>query len=158
MAVASGCTTGWRAARRYRHFLRFIGVPPDDLQWTIGPVDEPNITSHVYTLPDGVRAAPGAGRCPMLVASELDAIYSPPRPRRYHPVDGPIARLFPTSVRSSGSLSVPRACSRHSISSFCDARRGNRTMDRARPDRRIRPLHGEICQGAQVVPVCVALA
>ena len=25
----------------YRHFLRFIGVPPDELQWWIGDVDEP---------------------------------------------------------------------------------------------------------------------
>jgi 4,5-dihydroxyphthalate decarboxylase len=80
----------------YRHFLRFIGVPPEDLQWTIGPVDEPNITSHVYTLPEGVRAAPeDRALSDMLVACELDAIYSPPRPRRYHPVDGPIVRLFP---------------------------------------------------------------
>ncbi len=80
----------------YRHFLRFIGVPPEDLRWCIGPVDEPNITSHVYTLPDGVSSAP-AGRAlsEMLVAGELDAIYSPPRPRRYHPTEGPIVRLFP---------------------------------------------------------------
>jgi 4,5-dihydroxyphthalate decarboxylase len=80
----------------YRHFLRFIGVPPEDLHWCIGPVDEPNITSHVYTLPDGVASAP-AGRAlsEMLVAGELDAIYSPPRPRRYHPTEGPIIRLFP---------------------------------------------------------------
>src|SRR5579863_1484486 len=79
----------------YRHFLRFIGVVPEELQWCIGPVDEPNITSHVYTLPDGVTSAP-AGRAlsEMLIAGELDAIYSPPRPRRYHPVDGPIVRLF----------------------------------------------------------------
>jgi 4,5-dihydroxyphthalate decarboxylase len=79
----------------YRHFLRFIAVPPEELRWYIGAVDEPNITSHVYTLPDGVRAAP-AGRAlsEMLLAGELDAIYSPPRPRSYHPVDGPIVRLF----------------------------------------------------------------
>ena len=31
----------------------------------------------------------------MLIAGELDAIYSPPRPRRYDPVEGPIVRLFP---------------------------------------------------------------
>ena len=31
----------------------------------------------------------------MLVAGELDAIYSPPRPARYHPTEGPIVRLFP---------------------------------------------------------------
>ncbi len=80
----------------YRHFLRFIGVAPEDLRWCIGPVDEPNITSHVYTLPHGVASAP-AGRAlsEMLISGELDAIYSPPRPRRYHPTEGPIIRLFP---------------------------------------------------------------
>lgn len=79
----------------YRHFLRFIGVPPEELQWCIGAVDEGTITSHAYTLPDSVRAAPeGRALSEMLIAGELDAIYSPPRPRRYHPVDGPIIRLF----------------------------------------------------------------
>jgi 4,5-dihydroxyphthalate decarboxylase len=80
----------------YRHFLRFIGVPPEGLQWWIGDVDEPKITSHVYTLPPGVQAAPeGRALSEMLIAGDLDAIYSPSRPRRYHPVDGPIVRLFP---------------------------------------------------------------
>lgn len=80
----------------YRHFLRFVGVQPDQVQWWIGPVDEPGITNHVYDLPPGVHAAP-AGRAlsEMLIAGDLDAIYSPPRPHRYHPVDGPIVRLFP---------------------------------------------------------------
>ena len=84
----------------YRHFLRFVGVQPEDVQWWIGDVDEARITDHVYNLPDGVHAAP-AGRAlsEMLIAGELDALYSPPRPRRYHPVDGPIVRLFP-DVRS----------------------------------------------------------
>jgi 4,5-dihydroxyphthalate decarboxylase len=31
----------------------------------------------------------------MLIAGELEAIYSPPRPQAYHPVMGSIARLFP---------------------------------------------------------------
>jgi 4,5-dihydroxyphthalate decarboxylase len=31
----------------------------------------------------------------MLVAGGLDAVYSPPRPKRYDPVNGPIVRLFP---------------------------------------------------------------
>ena len=79
----------------YRHFLRFIGVPPEELQWWIGPVDEPNITSHVYTLPAGVKSAPpGRALSDMLIDGELDAIYSPPRPRRYHPANGPIVRLL----------------------------------------------------------------
>ena len=83
----------------YRHFLRFVGVQPEDVQWCIGPVDEGNITSHVYTLPAGVSSAP-AGRAlsQMLIDGELDAIYSPPRPKRYHPVDGPISGCFRTSA------------------------------------------------------------
>src|SRR5690348_2383388 len=28
----------------YRHFLRFVGVQPEDVHWCIGPVDEGNIT------------------------------------------------------------------------------------------------------------------
>lgn len=79
----------------YRHFLRFVGVQPDQVEWWIGSVDEPGITSHVYSLPDGVHAAPaGKPLSEMLLDGELDALYSPPRPRRYHPVDGPIVRLF----------------------------------------------------------------
>ncbi len=80
----------------YRHFLRFIGVPPEGLQWCIGPVDEPNITDHVYTLPEVVRSAPdGQALSEMLIAGDLDALCSPPRPKRYDPVEGPIVRLFP---------------------------------------------------------------
>src|SRR5579863_10416194 len=82
----------------YRHFLNFIGVPPDQLQWWIGEVDGARITSHAYTLPESVRAAPRP-LSEMLIDGELDAIYSPPRPHRYHPVDGPIVRLFP-DIRS----------------------------------------------------------
>ena len=78
----------------YRHFLNFVGVPPDQLQWWIGEVDGARITSHAYTLPEGVRAAPRP-LSEMLIDGELDAIYSPPRPFRYHPVEGPIVRLFP---------------------------------------------------------------
>ncbi len=62
----------------YRHFLRFIGVPPEQLRWWIGDVDEPKITSHVYTLPDGVQAAPqGRALSEMLIAGELDATVQP---------------------------------------------------------------------------------
>ena len=79
----------------YRHFLRFIGVPPDNLQWWIGDIDTPRAATHLYTLPEGVRRSPpGRSLSEMLIAGELDAIYSPPRPQRYDPVDGPIIRLF----------------------------------------------------------------
>jgi len=78
----------------YRHFLAFIGVPPESLHWTIGEVDGARITNHAYTLPEHVKAAPRP-LSEMLIDGELDAIYSPPRPHRYHPTEGPIVRLFP---------------------------------------------------------------
>jgi 4,5-dihydroxyphthalate decarboxylase len=80
----------------YRHFLNFIGVDPASVEWWIGEVDEPRITSHVYSLPDGVHGLPpGQALSEMLIAGELDALLSPPKPRKYHPVNGPIVRLFP---------------------------------------------------------------
>jgi 4,5-dihydroxyphthalate decarboxylase len=80
----------------YRHFLRFVGVDPAAVEWWIGEVDEPRITSHTYTLPDGVHGTPpGQALSEMLIAGELDALLSPPKPRKYHPEDGPIVRLFP---------------------------------------------------------------
>jgi 4,5-dihydroxyphthalate decarboxylase len=79
----------------YRHFLDFIGVSPQSLRWWIGDIDEPRAPTHVYALPSGVQRAPqGRSLSEMLLAGELDAIMSPPRPRLYHPVDGPIIRLF----------------------------------------------------------------
>jgi 4,5-dihydroxyphthalate decarboxylase len=47
-------------------------------------------------LPPGVNApAKGRSLSDMLIAGELEAIYSPPRPEAYHPRSGPLARLFP---------------------------------------------------------------
>jgi 4,5-dihydroxyphthalate decarboxylase len=61
----------------------------------IGEIDGARFTNHVYSLPDGVHVAPvGRSLSDMLIAGDLDAIYSPPRPLRYHPTDGPIVRLF----------------------------------------------------------------
>src|ERR1700746_938977 len=42
----------------YRHFLRFIQVPPESLEWWIGDIDAPRATTHRYTLPTGVRRPP----------------------------------------------------------------------------------------------------
>jgi 4,5-dihydroxyphthalate decarboxylase len=81
----------------YRHFLRFVGVDPDKIQWWIGDVDTAwSSAATNQALPPGVNA-PALGRSlsDMLIAGELDAIYSPPRPQAYHPKSGPIARLFP---------------------------------------------------------------
>jgi 4,5-dihydroxyphthalate decarboxylase len=80
----------------YRHFLNFIGVAPARIGWWIGDVDKGWSASHHATLPDGVHPVPeGRFLSEMLLAGDLEAIYSPPRPARYHPKDGPIVRLFP---------------------------------------------------------------
>ena len=80
----------------YRHFLQFLGVPPESLQWWIGDVDATRAPTHLYTLPEGVhRPTEGRSLSEMLIVGELDAIYSPPRPQHYDPVNGPIIRLFP---------------------------------------------------------------
>ena len=80
----------------YRHFLRYLGVDPAKVQWWIGDIDTPWSAPMDQTLPAGVNAAPkGRSLSDMLLAGELEAIYSPPRPKKYHPQHGPIARLFP---------------------------------------------------------------
>ncbi|HVH82286.1 MAG TPA: hypothetical protein VM782_23010 [Stellaceae bacterium] len=80
----------------YRHFLNFVGVPPSRLEWWIGDVEGGWRARHSGELPPGVHAVPeGRFLLEMLLAGDLEAIYSPPRPSRYHPKDGPIVRLFP---------------------------------------------------------------
>jgi 4,5-dihydroxyphthalate decarboxylase len=87
--VASG--TIW-----YRHFLTWIGVPPDRLQWWIGQVEGAWSARHPGDFPPGVSPVPeGQTLVKMLLAGDLEAVYSPPRPIPYHPKDGPIVRLFP---------------------------------------------------------------
>ena len=144
----------------YRHFLRFIDVPPEELQWCIGPVDEPNITSHVYTLPDGVRAAPeGRALSEMLIAGELDAIYSPPRPRRYHPVDGPIVRLFPDirAIEREYFRATRMFPPQHLIVLRREAWEQNKWIARALTDAFSRGTD-TFAQGAAFVSLCVAVA
>ena len=80
----------------YRHFLRFVGVDPASIQWWIGDIDTPWSAPMDSTLPAGVSAAPnGRSLSQMLIAGDLEAIYSPPRPQAYHVERGPLVRLFP---------------------------------------------------------------
>ena len=80
----------------YRHFLRFVGLDPAAIQWWIGDVDTAWSSPVDPNLPAGVKTAPaGRSLSDMLLADELDAVYSPPRPQAYHPRTGAIARLFP---------------------------------------------------------------
>ena len=80
----------------YRHFLRYLGLDPSSIQWWIGDIDASGYVATNQALPPGVHVPPpGRSLSDMLVAGELEAIYSPPRPQAYHPRSGPIARLFP---------------------------------------------------------------
>jgi 4,5-dihydroxyphthalate decarboxylase len=80
----------------YRHFLRYVGLDPGAIEWWIGDIDTPWSAPMEQTLPPGVKAPPpGRSLADMLIAGELEAIYSPPRPTAYHPETGPIVRLFP---------------------------------------------------------------
>ncbi len=80
----------------YRHFLSFVGVAWTQVEWWIGDVEGGWRARHPGELPDGVHAVPeGRYLSEMLIAGDLDAVYSPPRPRDYHPEAGPIVRLFP---------------------------------------------------------------
>jgi 4,5-dihydroxyphthalate decarboxylase len=81
----------------YRHFLRYLGLDPAAIQWWVGDIDTPwSATPMDTSLPPGVKTPPtGRSLSDMLIAGDLEAIYSPPRPAAYHPRSGPIARLFP---------------------------------------------------------------
>ena len=79
----------------YRHFLRWCGVEADQISWLIGNVDVPQITQVGGEFPPHVKAAPeGRSLSEMLIDGEIDALYSPPRPFKYHPEHGPIVRLI----------------------------------------------------------------
>jgi 4,5-dihydroxyphthalate decarboxylase len=80
----------------YRHFLNFVGVRWDRVEWWIGDVEGGWRARHPGELPAGVHAvAEGRYLSEMLIKGDLDAVYSPPRPRDYDPEKGPIVRLFP---------------------------------------------------------------
>ena len=80
----------------YRHFLNFVGVAWTQVEWWIGDVEGGWRARHPGELPAGVHAVPeGRYLSEMLIKGDLEAVYSPPRPRDYYPEKGPIVRLFP---------------------------------------------------------------
>ena len=82
----------------YRHFLAWAGVPADAVQWWIGNIDAPWGMLSVPALPPGGSTPPpGRSLAEMLIAGELDAIYSPPVPKDFDAARGPIVRLYPDS-------------------------------------------------------------
>ena len=89
----------------YRHFLRYLGLNPAAIRWWIGDIDTPWSAPMDVTLPPGVSAPPpGRSLSDMLIAGELEAIYSPPRPQAYQPATAATARS-PASSPSSAAWS-----------------------------------------------------
>ncbi len=87
---------GWAnsGAVWYRHLLAAHGVDIHGVQWCVGPIDDPMPATSPEALPAGVTTpAEGRSLSDMLIAGELDAVFSPPRPRAYHRTKGPIVRL-----------------------------------------------------------------
>ena len=80
----------------YRHFQRHVGVALDDVEWWVGDIEAAGETSHAVTLPQGVNPAPsGRFLAEMLANGEIDAMWSPPRPKLFSAKEGPIVRLLP---------------------------------------------------------------
>ena len=76
-------------------FMVHVGVPLDAVEWWVGDIEGAGETSHVVTLPPDVDpVAPGRFLAEMLTSGEIDAMWSPPRPRLFHPSHGPLVRLF----------------------------------------------------------------
>jgi 4,5-dihydroxyphthalate decarboxylase len=80
----------------YRHFLAWAGLDPMAQQWTIGEIDDNYSGRKPTDLASCAVAAPeGRSLAQMLVAGELDAIFSPGRPKQFDASNGPIQRLLP---------------------------------------------------------------
>lgn len=82
----------------YRHAQVALGVPLDSVEWHVGDIENPGETppTPLAELPGHVRPAPaGRGLADMLIAGEIDAMWSPPRPSMLNQQSGPIVRILP---------------------------------------------------------------
>jgi 4,5-dihydroxyphthalate decarboxylase len=105
MALSSGTMAGrrigiynWGASGAvwYRHFVRYLGHEVTKIKWVVGGVDGPATVIVPEPLPSHVSKAPdGTALSDLLLAGEIDALFAPLPPRRHHPIDGPIVRVFP---------------------------------------------------------------
>jgi len=95
-------TNGWPDTGNTwsRAVLREQGVRIDQIDWWVGPTDDPSYDSVGHrpklTLPSNVRSvAPGRTLQDMLLAGELDAFMCPWPPKAFYGVDAQIVRLIP---------------------------------------------------------------
>lgn len=81
----------------YRHLVRYLGHDTTKITWIVGGADAPATVRLpdpplVYVTP----AAEGSSLSDLLLADKIDAFFAPLPPRRMHPIDGPIVRVFPS--------------------------------------------------------------
>jgi 4,5-dihydroxyphthalate decarboxylase len=79
----------------YRHLLRHFGHDTTKITWIVGGPDGPAAVRIPEPRPSHVTAAPAdASLSDLLVRGDIDAFFAPLPPGRFHPVDGPIVRVF----------------------------------------------------------------
>jgi len=80
----------------YRHLVRHFGHDTRKVTWVVGGTDAPAAVRIPEPAPPHVRPAPsGASLSDLLLRGDIDALFSPLPPARFHRIDGPVVRLFP---------------------------------------------------------------
>jgi 4,5-dihydroxyphthalate decarboxylase len=98
-AALAGRTLGiynWAASGAvwYRHLLRSWGHDPRRIHWVVGGPDGPaTVRLPEPALPNVTAAPSGRSLSDLLLAGTLDGFFAPLPPQRFHPADGPIARV-----------------------------------------------------------------
>ena len=80
----------------YRHLVRHLGHDTTKITWIVGGPDGPAAVRIPDPPPPHVTAAPaGVSLSDLLTRGEIDAFFAPIPPARFHPLDGPLVRVFP---------------------------------------------------------------
>jgi 4,5-dihydroxyphthalate decarboxylase len=80
----------------YRQLVRYFGQDPSTMKWVVGGIDRPAKVQHRAPLPSFVTdAPPEQSLTDLLQAGDIDAMFAPLPPQKYHSMDGPIVRLVP---------------------------------------------------------------
>lgn len=80
----------------YRHFVRYLGHDVTKINWVVGGVDGPAaVIVPEPPPPHVIKAPPGRALSDLLLAGEIDALFAPLPPQKYHQIDGPIVRVVP---------------------------------------------------------------
>jgi 4,5-dihydroxyphthalate decarboxylase len=80
----------------YRHLMRHLGHETTKMAWVVGGADAPaDVRLPEPPLPHVTPAPKGSSLSDLLLAGTIDAFFAPLPPRKLHPIDGPIVRVFP---------------------------------------------------------------